>query len=223
MDTTRITPMTPASNHDFGPGSGPHPANPVNRPKTILKQCRMSAKMCYCRSARRSRDKRLRRPMDRLDVRDGPRMLTRWPGPHAYGARPSPYSAGHRRRSERAAMVPAAAAAMRGLRDRVVALPLIGAALGLQLSSRRGQASGPTCRARCCARPGLPRAPCPRAWPVRAGGAMRSAESAARRPDRAAAASAAAESRTRSGPQRWQAPRRWRRVPSPHRHAALPV
>jgi hypothetical protein len=32
-------------------------------------------------------------------------------------------------------MVPAAPAAMRGLRDRVIALPLIGAALGLQLSS----------------------------------------------------------------------------------------
>jgi hypothetical protein len=97
----------------------------------------------------------------------------------------------HCRRSERAVMVPAAATTMRGLGYRAVALPLIMRRSGLPLSSgpRAGFGNRPAAP---IVVSGLAACAVPQAQPVRAGGAMRSAESAARRPDRAAAAAAAA-------------------------------
>jgi hypothetical protein len=204
------------------PDPGPTP------PTRLINQRRVESnagcrQRCIIHAAQEeARRKRLRQPMHRLEVRDGPRMLTRWPGPHAYGARPSPYSAGHGRRSERAAMVPAPAAPMRGLgasggRPALDPVPLRASVVERAAGKLRDRPAAPVVVR------GLPPASCPQGWLVRAGGAMRSVEGAARKPDRAAAASAAAGSRTQSDPPRWQAPRRWRRVPSPHRRATLPV
>jgi hypothetical protein len=54
MDTARLASMTRAVNHDFGASSDPDRANPINKPKTSLKQSRTLAKMSYCRSIRRT-------------------------------------------------------------------------------------------------------------------------------------------------------------------------